>query len=157
MQNRREFLKGAALMGVAATAGGCATGGGRWFDFTEGAPMHGFAAPKIPHIRLGVVGMGSRGCGIVNRASKLPGVTITAICDNVPEKVEKAQKMLADRKKPAAKEYLGDTAWQNLCDDPNVDVVYNTTPWSLHVPVALAAMRGGKHVFTEVPSAFTVD
>ena len=38
-----------------------------------------------------------------------------------------------------------------------MDVVYNTTPWALHVPVALAAMRGGKHVFTEVPSAFTVD
>ena len=124
---------------------------------TDGAPMHGFAAPKIPNIRLGIVGMGSRGCGILNRASKLPGVTITAICDNVPEKVAKAQKMLADKKKPAAKEYLGDTAWQKLCDDPNVDVVYNTTPWCLHVPVALGAMRGGKHVFTEVPSAFTVD
>ena len=27
----------------------------------------------------------------------LPGVTITAICDNVPEKVAKAQKMLADK------------------------------------------------------------
>ncbi len=156
MQSRREFLKGAALMGAAATAGGCATGG-RWFDTTDGAPMHGFAAPKIPNIRLGIVGMGSRGCGILNRASKLPGVTITAICDNVPEKVAKAQKMLADKKKPAAKEYLGDTAWQKLCDDPNVDVVYNTTPWCLHVPVALGAMRGGKHVLTEVPSAFTVD
>jgi hypothetical protein len=83
-------------MGAAATAGGCATNGGRWFDFTEGAPMHGFAAPKIPHIRLGVVGMGSRGCGIVNRASKLPGITITAICDNVKEKVEKAQKFKAE-------------------------------------------------------------
>ena len=103
MQSRREFLKGAALMGAAATAGGCATGG-RWFDMTDGAPMHGFAAPKIPNIRLGIVGMGSRGCGILNRASKLPGVTITAICDNVPEKVAKAQKMLADKKKPAAKE-----------------------------------------------------
>ena len=157
MQSRRDFLRGAALMGAAAATGGCATGGGRWFDFTDGAPMHGYAAPKIPHIRLGIVGMGSRGCGIVNRASLLPGVTITAICDNVPEKVAKAQKMLADKKKPAAKEYLGDTAWQRLCDDPNVDVVYNTTPWALHVPVALAAMRGGKHVFTEVPSAFTVD
>ncbi|MBR1589057.1 MAG: Gfo/Idh/MocA family oxidoreductase, partial [Kiritimatiellae bacterium] len=157
MQSRREFLKGAALMSAAATVSGCATGGGRWFDRADGAPMHGFAAPKIPHIRLGIVGMGSRGCGILNRASKLPGVTITAICDNVPEKVAKAQKMLDDRKKPAAKEYLGDTAWQRLCNDPNVDVVYNTTPWDLHVPVALAAMRGGKHVFTEVPSAFTVE
>ena len=156
MQSRRGFLKGFALAGTASAAGGAA--GGWWpFGGTAGSPMHGYAAPALPHIRLGVVGMGSRGCGIVNRASRLPGITITAICDNVKEKVDRAQKMLADRKKSAAKEYLGDAAWQRLCDDPNVDVVYNTTPWALHVPVQLAAMRGGKHVFTEVPSAFTVD
>ncbi|MBP5321332.1 MAG: Gfo/Idh/MocA family oxidoreductase [Kiritimatiellae bacterium] len=156
MQSRREFLKQAAMMGAAMTTGGCATADRGW-GRTAGAPMHGFAAPAIPHIRMGVVGMGGRGCGIVSRAAKLPGVTITAICDNVPEKIARAQKMLTDRNKPAAKEYLGDTAWRRLCEDPNVDVVYNTTPWDLHVPVALGAMRGGKHVFTEVPSAFTVD
>ena len=157
MQSRRGFLKGFALAGAAVAAGKCAANSCCGGVAAAGSPMHGYAAPAIPHIRLGVVGMGSRGCGIVNRASRLPGITITAICDNVKEKVDKAQKMLADRKKPAAKEYLGDTAWQRLCDDPNVDVVYNTTPWALHVPVQLAAMRGGKHVFTEVPSAFTVD
>ena len=119
--------------------------------------MHGWAAPKIPHIRLGVIGLGGRGRGVVGRACNLPGVTVTAICDNVPDKVAHVRKMLADKKKPAAREYLGDEEWRKVCEDPNVDVVYNTTPWSLHVPVQLAAMRGGKHVFTEVPSAFTVD
>ena len=153
---RSNFLGGAAVAGAAAVSGGCATGGGL-FDFTSGAPMHGYAAPKMPHIRIGVVGMGSRGCGVVGRMCNLPCVTVTAVCDNVPSKITRAQKMLADKKKPAAKEYLGDNAWRKLCEDPDVDVVYNTTPWSLHVPVQLAAMRGGKHVFTEVPSAFTVD
>jgi len=152
---RRAFLKNAAWLGAVA-AGGCATRGGL-FCCTEGAPMHRYAAPKIPHIRLGVVGMGGRGCGVLGRVSNLPGVTVTAICDNVPEKIAKAQKLLAAKNKPAAKEYLGDEAWKRLCDDPNVDVVYNTTPWALHVPVQLQAMRCGKHVFTEVPSAFTVD
>ena len=156
---RRSFLKGAALLGAAAAGGRTAHGGwfDRLFDFTSGAPMQGFAAPAIPHIRLGVVGMGSRGCGVVGRACNLPGITVTAICDNVPAKAAAAQKILANKKKPVAKEYIGEEAWKSLCDDPNVDVVYNTTPWSLHVPVQLAAMKGGKHVFTEVPSAFTVD
>ena len=154
--SRRNFLGGAALAGAAAMAGGCRTGGG-FFDFTPGSPMHGFAAPKLPRIRLGVVGMGSRGCGVVGRMCNLPGVTVAAICDNVPEKIAKAQKILANGKRPKAKEYLGDEAWRRLCEDPEVDVVYNTTPWALHVPVQLGAMKGGKHVFTEVPSAFTVD
>ena len=112
---------------------------------------------KLPHIRLGVVGMGDRGCCCVDRMGYLPGVTVTAICDNVEEKVARARKMLADSGRPAAKEYLGNEAWKALCDDPNVDVVYNTTPWALHAPVQLAAMRAGKHVFTEVPGALTVD
>ena len=98
---RRDFLKRTAWMGAAA-AGSCYTANGGWFDWTSGAPMHGYAAPKIPHIRLGVVGMGSRGCGVVGRVCNLPGITVTAICDNVPEKIDRASKMLADKKKPAA-------------------------------------------------------
>ena len=154
---RRNFLKGTAGLGASAMAAGCTSGPFGFLDCTSGAPMHGFRAPAIPHIRLGVVGMGSRGCGVVGRVCNLPGITVAAICDNVPEKIGKAQKMLSDKGKPPAKEYLGDEAWRRLCDDPDIDVVYNTTPWSLHVPVQLAAMHGGKHVFTEVPSAFTVD
>ncbi len=117
------------MTGAACAAGGCASG--RLFDCTNGSPMHGFAAPKIPQIRLGVVGMGSRGCGVVGRVCNLPGVTVVAVCDNVPEKIDKAQKILSDRKKPKAKEYLGDEAWKALVNDPNIDVVYNTTPWAL--------------------------
>ena len=153
---RRAFLGGSLGMGAAALAVGCDSRG-KMFGGTVGAPMHGYAAPKIPHIRLGVVGMGSRGRGVVARMCNLPGVTVTAVCDNVPQKIARAQELLSKRKKPAAKEYLGEEAWKRLCEDPDVDVVYNTTPWKLHVPVQLAAMRGGKHVFTEVPSAFTVD
>ena len=156
VSTRRDFLRASAGMGAAALAAGCASRGGL-FGGSAGAPMHGFAAPKIPHIRLGVVGMGSRGCGVVGRVCNLPGITVTAVCDNVSEKIARAQQILKNKKKPAAKEYLGDEAWKKLCEDPNVDVVYNTTPWDLHVPVQLGAMRNGKHVFTEVPSAFTVD
>ena len=46
---RRDFLRGSAGMGMAAFAAGCVSRGG-WFGGTQGAPMHGFAAPKIPHI-----------------------------------------------------------------------------------------------------------
>ena len=147
--SRRNFLKGAALTGAAAFAGGCMTGGGGFFSSVTGAPMHGYAAPKIPKIRLGVIGIGSRGNGVVGRACNLPGIEVVALCDISGGKIAVAQKKLADEGKRKAKEYLGPEAWRALCDDPNVDVIYNTTPWALHVPVQLAAMRGGKHVFTE--------
>ena len=156
--NRRDFLKGAMYTGVAMSAVQA-----KGFDFcglfgcTEGSPMHGFAAPALKNIRLGIVGMGGRGQGVISRIANLPGITVTAICDKNPKKLEQSRARLEKLGKPAAKEYLGETAWKALCEDDNVDVVYNTTPWELHVPVALRAMNGGKHVFTEVPSAFTVD
>lgn len=154
--NRRGFLTGALTAGAMA----CATKANAFsfsslFGGVSGAPMHGYAAPKIPHIRLGIVGMGGRGQGVMERIKGLPGIDVVAICDCNPKKIAESQQRLANAGK--AKEYLGTEAWRQLCDDPNVDVVYNTTPWELHVPVALAAMKGGKHVFTEVPSAFTVD
>jgi hypothetical protein len=36
-------------------------------------------------------------------------------------------------------------------------VVYIATPWELHVPMAVEAMKNGKHAFVEVPVAVTVD
>lgn len=155
--NRRDFLKASALVGAAS----CAPSADAFSFFglfgTSGAPMHGYAAPALPEIKLGIVGMGGRGQGVMERIKGLPGVTVTAICDRNPEKIQQAQKRLVNAGKQSATEYVGEEAWKALCEDPNVNVVYNTTPWELHVPVALAAMNGGKHVFTEVPSAFTVE
>ena len=150
---RREFINGVACSGMFAAVGADALPGGG----VSGSPMHRFAAPRIPNIRVGVVGMGGRGYHFLLRMRKMPGLTIAAICDNVPQKVRRSQELLKKQGKPAAKEYVGEEAWKALCDDANIDVVYNTTPWALHVPVQLAAMRAGKHVLTEVPSAFTVD
>mgnify|MGYP003310895889 CR=1 FL=1 len=157
--NRRSFLKGALFAGAAACTVDTKASNAfsRFFDFTSGAPMHGYAAEPMPEIRLGIVGMGGRGQGVMERISGLPGIKVVAICDKNPTKLAEAAKRLEKAGKPAAKQYLGDEAWKALCEDENVNVVYNTTPWELHVPVALGAMNGGKHVFTEVPSAFTVD
>ena len=156
---RLGFLKSIGAIGAVASAGGCRslTEGSGLFDFTDGAPMQGFAAPKLPHVRVGIVGVGGRGRGAVGRFCNIPGVTVTAVCDINRGAIGNVQGILKRGNKPAAREYLGPEEWRRLCDDPNVDVVYNTTPWDLHVPIALMAMRAGKHVFVEVPSAFTVD
>ena len=154
---RRDFLRGTAWMGAAAIAAGCRSGGLGLFGGTDGAPMHGFACKPLKKVRIGIVGMGSRGRGCATRASQIPGAEVVAICDIAQNRLDMAQAKIAEQKKPRAREFLGPEAYRALCDFDQVDVVYNTTPWNLHVPVALAAMRAGKHVFTEVPSAFTVD
>ena len=43
------------------------------------------------------------------------------------------------------------TNYDELLADPNVDGVYISLPNSLHIPLAMAAMKAGKHVLCEKP------
>ena len=43
--------------------------------------MSGYAAPAIPVVRVGVIGLGDRGSGAVKRLSFIEGVEIKALCD----------------------------------------------------------------------------
>jgi predicted dehydrogenase len=63
----------------------------------------------------------------------------------------------AERK---AEEYGVDRAygsWDELIGDPDVDVIHNTTPNHLHLPVSLAVLAAGKHVISDKPLALNTD
>ena len=90
--------------------------------------------------------------------SNIEGVEIKALCDKNMERVSRGQEILAKHGLPAAKEYGGTAeAWKELCESPDIDLVYICTPWSLHTPMAVYAMECGKHAASEVPAALTVD
>ena len=115
-----------------------------------------FAAEPIADVGIGVVGLGDRGSGAVHRLTYVPGCHVAAICDIEPDRAEKNLKVLEERGQ-TAKVYAGDDQiYKQLCEDPDVDLVYICTDWIHHVPVALYAMEHGKHVAVEVPSAETL-
>jgi hypothetical protein len=129
-------------------------------SYEKSAPrfnMCGYAAPKLNTVRVGVVGLGMRGSGAVERLSYIEGVEITALCDKYPDRVEASQKILAKLGRPRAKAYSGNDGWKALCENNEVDLVYTPTPWELHAPVSLMAMKNGKHVATEVNAGLTID
>lgn len=119
--------------------------------------MCGFAAPKIDKVKIGFVGLGMRGPGAVSRMSFIEGVEIKALCDKLPERASAAQKYLAQKGLPQAKEYSGENGWKEMIDKEDLDLVYICTPWSLHTPIAVYAMEHGSHAATEVPAALTVE
>jgi hypothetical protein len=123
-----------------------------------GFNMCGYAAPKMDRVRIGIIGLGMRGPGAVERMSFIDGVEIKALCDQYPDRVAAAQKILEKKGLPKATEYSGSKeAWKELCNRQDIDLVYITTPWSWHTPMAVYAMEHGKHAATEVPAAKTMD
>lgn len=119
--------------------------------------MCGYAAPKIETVRIGIVGLGMRGSDAVERLSYIDGLEIVALCDKYPDRVAASQKILEKMGRPKAKEYSGEEGWKALCESNNIDLVYSTTPWHLHTPVSVYAMKNGKHAATEVPAGKTMD
>ena len=153
-QSRREFLSKAGFAAAALAVGGYA--GDRPKVGGAGA-MSAFAAPPLARVRVGVVGVGSRGTYALKRLAFMPGVEIAAFCDVSEAAMKRCREFLAQKKLPPAREFLGPVAYKDLCQWDGVDVVYACVPWKLHAPVALAAMRADKHAFVEVPATMDVD
>ena len=93
--NRREFLKGTAWMGAAAVAAGCMSANSAPCC-GAGGTMFGFAAKPFKKIRVGCVGLGSRGSGAVHRLANIPGVEVVALCDIEQYRVDRQQKWLKE-------------------------------------------------------------
>jgi hypothetical protein len=119
--------------------------------------MSGYAAPKIDTVRIGIIGLGSRGADTIALLPHIDGIDIKAVCDLVPEKAEGAKRQL---------QLLGfnpdtysgkEDSWRKVCERNDIDVIYIITPWALHVPMAVCAMESGKHAAVEVPVAETID
>lgn len=152
--NRRDFIAGTAWMGVAALAAGYARGA---TNIVGPGLMTDFAANPIKRVRIGHVGLGARGPGAVHRMTAIPGMEVSALCDLFPERAERQRKwVMARRKGSDPKIYSGEEGYKALCES-DIDLVYVTTPWALHAPVALYAMEHGKHVVVEVPAAMNLD
>ena len=132
---RREFLKLAGAAGLAPSFGGA------------GKP-----------VRIGLVGVGNRGTGLVKILLDVPGVEIPAICDINEEHLQNAQAIVekTGRKRPEG--YAGGPEdYRRLVVREDLDAVITATPWELHTPIAVAAMKAGKYAATEVPAAITVE
>ena len=113
----------------------------------------GLTAAPIDTIHIGFVGLGDRGSSAVRRYRYVPWTKITAICDAVPEKVEKWAGYLEEKGFPRPDGYTGLEGYKELCERDDIDLVYICTDWAHHTPIALYAMEHGKHVAIEVPAA----
>lgn len=166
--NRRNFLKQTGLAGIGVASSTILSGFSKEPQEKIDRPnygntriqqfnMCGYAAPKMDTVRVGFIGLGSRGPGHVMNLTKLEGVEIVGLCDIIPEAVLKVKKSIEGLGHNPASYSGGKDEWKKLCDRKDVDLIYIATPWDMHAPMALYAMEQGKHVTIEVPAAVTVE
>jgi len=167
MKSRRDFLKKASLSGLALL-------GSR--SISEASPksnlgtmtssehahiqhfnMAGFAAPKIPTVRIGIIGLGQRGPSHLQTMMSIEGVEIKALCDIVTAKAERCGEIAKKKGHTPVLYAGGKDEWKKLCERADIDLVIVTTPWYLHAEMSIYAMEKGKHVASEVPAAGTIN
>jgi len=158
--SRRDLLRFASLASLAAgalEAAPQAQKGGK--AAPAAASMSGVPFEAKEKVRLGVIGTGGRGNDLIDNYSAMPEVQVAALCDIVRDKVLATQARLERRGKLPKAPVLyteGDHAFEKLVQQEDLDLVLVATPWVWHTPMAVAAMKAGKHVAVEVPAARTL-
>jgi predicted dehydrogenase len=126
--NRRSFLRQSALTAGGILAGSALLKGRSLFSSAE-------------KLKVGVIGTGDRGTGLINLMNGIGSFDIRAVADPLPFRLEKALKQA-----PGAKGYENHT---QLLEHKDLDAVLIATPFSTHDEVAIAAMEAGLHIYCE--------
>jgi predicted dehydrogenase len=138
---RRDFLKAAA----AAPA--------------LGAFYFGYEKLGHPPVRAAIIGTGNEGCGAMIHEHNRDYLDFIGFCDIRPSQQARAVKEFE-----AHKQYSRDDVKKlkryrdkdEMLADKDVEVVVIALPLWLHAPVAIEAMKAGKHVFCEKLMAHSV-
>jgi len=157
--SRRSFMKRTAMSGVGLALAPDVLRANLLAGTRKGAnsTMIGVPFEARERVRLGIIGVGGRGTSLLQDLLAIEKVEVKAICDLVPEKVARAQKAVTDAGQAEPKGFgKGELDFKNLTE-LELDIVYIATPWNWHVPMALNAMKNGKHAAVEVPACTTLE
>lgn len=148
---RRDLLGAASLLGALRLSAQ---------RESAGAPQTMIGVPFAPTatVRFGVIGTGGRGTSMIGEMIALRNAEIRAICDVNRDAALTAAGKIEKAGGGAPAVYTnGDHDFEHLVARDDLDFVYIATPRRWHAPMAIAAMRAGKHCGTEVPAATSID
>jgi predicted dehydrogenase len=163
--SRRKFIKKSGLSAAASfgmtslVSGSCDN---NLIPPPQGSYMGDFAAPKLDVIRVAFIGVGYRGSGHLKYFGGIPGTEVVAVSDLYEDNVNKAVSRLeeysnSDKVKKISKYWGGENKWELMLEETKPDVVFISTNWNNHAPMAIKSMEKGAHVFVEVPIANTLE
>jgi phthalate 4,5-cis-dihydrodiol dehydrogenase len=103
--------------------------------------------PSGRKLKLGIVGIGVGASEILPAMEATPNIELIAGADVNPRVRETFNKRYGARTYESV---------EKLCDDPNVEAVWISTPNKFHAPHTIIAAERGKHVVVEKPMAISL-
>ncbi|OOG69612.1 Gfo/Idh/MocA family protein [Algoriphagus sp. A40] len=100
-------------------------------------------------LRVAIMGLGSYGTRVAEAMKDCKRAKLVGVVSGTPSKVETWKQKYGIPDKNC---YNYET-FDQIKDNPDIDVVYMTTPNSLHKPHCLSIAAAGKHVISEKPMA----
>lgn len=134
--NRRRFLGCSAAAGLALSQGRVAEGA------SEAAP-----------VRVGLIGLGTRGTTLLRTLLELPAAQVVAVCDAEPRHRMRGLGIAEKARGTRPEGYERPT---QLLERADLDAVVVALPCDLHASVNLEVMRAGKHLYAEKPLALSL-
>jgi len=129
---RRDFIRTSGGAMAAVAAGGA----------LAPAVLRG-AAPESEPVRLGHIGIGTRGGDILRAAASNPACRVVAVCDVYGPHLRKGAEMANNPEVTAHADY------HDLLADPKVEAVVIGTPDHWHEQMVLDAIAAGKDIYCE--------
>jgi predicted dehydrogenase len=153
MFNRRQFLSSSALASAALVVPNL----GKTENIVAESPAIGRGTGKSK-LNIAFIGVGLRGQNHVEEILLRDDCEIVALADPDPKMMADAVEIIKKKGRPMPKTFgNGGQDYHNLLKEANVDAVIIASPWEFHTEQAVAAMRAGKAVGSEVCGAFSLD
>ena len=141
-EHRRDFLKRLALIAGSSSL----LAELPWWSSLRAAPVGDSPADRV---RIGLIGVGSRGSLHLSHMLRTPGIEIAALCDDYEPHLQAGLARVKGAK--------GFADYRQMLDMPGLDGVLIATPLYLHSRMCLDAFSAGKHVFCEKSLAYTIE
>lgn len=104
-------------------------------------------------IKIGYIGLGGRGQGLLKGIILPQEELVTAVCDEYEDRAQAGADMVVEAGQPKPAIYHD---YRDVIKDENVNTIIIATAWESHVEIAIAAMHAGKAVAMEVGGAYTL-
>lgn len=106
--------------------------------------------------KFGFVGISGRGSSMLELLLQIDGVSVTAVCDLVPERAERGIE-LVEKHNDKAYPVHAYIDYKEMLENEELDALVICTTWITHARIAVDAMKAGCHVAFEVGGASSVE